>query len=159
MRVKPGPLKINKGDVVLIHDENKRRMEWKLGKIEELVIGGDNVVRGAVLRVRNENGVGSIQRPIQRLFPLEVTDAAQEFVQESAVDNIIDEAEADLADEDSGKNHDLNNVINDKCSGSLGTRNKLGGSTSQKLEKKENNTRSRRKAATSGEQRRRNLQS
>ena len=158
MRVKPGPLKINKGDVVLIHDENKRRMEWKLGKIEELVIGGDNVVRGAVLRVRNENGVGSIQRPIQRLFPLEVTDAAQEFVQESAVDNII-EAEADFADEDSGKNHDLNNVINDKCSGSLGTRNKLGGSTSQKLEKKENNTRSRRKAATSGEQRRRNLQS
>ena len=46
---------------------------WKLGKVEELIQGRDNVVRGARVRLAIRN---FIDRPLQKLFPLELFQGA-----------------------------------------------------------------------------------
>ena len=61
------------GDVVIIHDEQPRAM-WKLGVIEELLIGADGENRAAVLRVSGQGRISKhLRRPVQRLYPIEMT--------------------------------------------------------------------------------------
>ena len=55
------------GDIVQIHDECPRG-RWKLGVVEELMTGRDDLTRAA--RVRTATGITS--RPIVKLYPLEV---------------------------------------------------------------------------------------
>ena len=56
-------------DVVMIHSEDRCRGKWPLGIIEVLYTGRDGVVRGAKLRA----GRGHIERPVNHLYPLELT--------------------------------------------------------------------------------------
>ncbi|KAL9979032.1 hypothetical protein ACROYT_G016624 [Oculina patagonica] len=64
---------VKAGDVVLIQDENQARSKWRLGEIIELIESRDGYKRGAVLRVITKKGKPSkLQRPVQKLFPLEV---------------------------------------------------------------------------------------
>ena len=61
---------IKKGDIVMTENENnKNLMFWKMGRVEGLLKGDDNIVRGATLKLANRN---IIQRPIQKLYPFEV---------------------------------------------------------------------------------------
>ena len=63
------------GDVVLVEEDGVKRNNWKLGRIVELVVGRDGVVRGAQLKTTTEKGsTGMISRPLQKLYPLEVRD-------------------------------------------------------------------------------------
>ena len=55
------------GDVVIIKSVERNRNCWPLGIIEELIIGRDQVVRDAKLRV----GKSVLERPVQHLYPLE----------------------------------------------------------------------------------------
>lgn len=55
------------GDVVLIGDDNMKRIDWPYGRIVELIPGKDRKVR--VVQVLTKSGV--LTRPIQRLYPLE----------------------------------------------------------------------------------------
>ena len=64
--------KISKGDIVVIYDENERRGFWRLGLIEELILGTDGHVRGAKVKVSTGGKPTLWQRPVQRLYPLEV---------------------------------------------------------------------------------------
>jgi len=57
------------GDVVLVGSNDRKRFEWPLGRIIELYPGKDNQVR--VAKVKTSNGV--LVRPLQRLYPLEVS--------------------------------------------------------------------------------------
>ena len=66
---KNGHVHGTRGDVVVIKSEEKNRGQWKLGIIEELIIGQDGVVRGAKLR----EGKSILERPVQLLYPLELT--------------------------------------------------------------------------------------
>jgi len=59
---------IKTGDVVLIHDECPR-INWKLAVVEDLIPGNDGMVRSANIRTKN----GVTNRPVTRLYPLEVT--------------------------------------------------------------------------------------
>lgn len=66
--------KIKIGDVVLIHDENLSRRNWRLGEVTELIESKDGCERGAVLRVVSKKGKHlKLRRPIQKLVPLEVS--------------------------------------------------------------------------------------
>ena len=56
--------------MVLVHDDNKKRVQWPLGKVIELYYSSDGFVRSA--RVQTKNGITS--RPIKRLYPLELCD-------------------------------------------------------------------------------------
>lgn len=58
---------IEVGDVVQIHDETSR-CKWKLAVVNELICGNDGLVRSA--RIRTTTGMTN--RPIVKLYPLEV---------------------------------------------------------------------------------------
>ena len=60
--------KIKVGDVVLVHDDSPR-ISWKMAVVEELITGGDGLVRAANIRTCN----GKTNRPIVKLYPLEIT--------------------------------------------------------------------------------------
>ena len=60
--------RIKVGDVVLIHDEGPR-INWRLAVIKNLIVGGDGLVRAADI----QTSTGRTNRPITKLYPLEVT--------------------------------------------------------------------------------------
>jgi hypothetical protein len=60
------------GDVVVIHEDNKKRALWKLGRVVDLIKGKDGVVRGARVKTESTYSGGVIERPLQKLFPLEM---------------------------------------------------------------------------------------
>ena len=63
---------VKKGDVVCVHEDNVPRQRWKLGTVQELIYGRDNLVRAAVVRLASKGGGIEIQRPLQILYPVEV---------------------------------------------------------------------------------------
>ena len=66
-----GPMAV--GDMVILRNDNTRRMFWKLAKVEQLLPSSDGVVRSAKIRVNSEGGKPiTLRRPIQHLIPLEV---------------------------------------------------------------------------------------
>ena len=56
------------GDVVLVHDDTTR-IHWKLAVIESVNKGADGMIRSANIRT----ATGRTNRPIARLYPLEVS--------------------------------------------------------------------------------------
>lgn len=58
-----------KGDIVLVHDEHRPRGFWKLAKLTKLIIGSDEKIRGAIVRV----GDKCLRCPLQKLYPLEIS--------------------------------------------------------------------------------------
>ena len=69
----PGTTPIAIGDIVVVHDDTKRRGFWNLGKIEEILPGRDGLIRGATVRVYTGGKRSKLlHRPLPRLYPLEV---------------------------------------------------------------------------------------
>ncbi|KAL9975369.1 hypothetical protein ACROYT_G012524 [Oculina patagonica] len=66
---------IQVGDIVHIYADKKPRQQWRLGKVEKLLRGRDNVARAAeVVTVDNSLNKTLLKRPIQKLYPLEVNE-------------------------------------------------------------------------------------
>ena len=65
---------IRPGTVVVIKEDGTPRHKWKMGVIRKVFKGPDRIVRAA--RVLTENGF--LQRPVQKLFPLEVYSEPEE---------------------------------------------------------------------------------
>ncbi|XP_047146189.1 uncharacterized protein LOC124819048 [Hydra vulgaris] len=67
-------------DVVLIRDDIKiPRIQWRMGKVLELIRGADGKVRGARLQVLSKEGIRTTCfRPIQKLIPFEITNKLNE---------------------------------------------------------------------------------
>ena len=61
---------VKKGDVVVVHDDIPRTT-WKMAVIEDLIMGGDGLVRAATIRT----STGTTNRPITKLYPLELNTA------------------------------------------------------------------------------------
>ena len=60
---------VNVGDIVLVElDNNTRRINWSLARVEQLIYGVDKHVR--VVRLRTASG--ELTRPLQKMFPLEL---------------------------------------------------------------------------------------
>ncbi|XP_064619520.1 uncharacterized protein LOC135482967 [Lineus longissimus] len=57
------------GDIVLVHSDETKRVNWKMAKIESLIYGQDGIARAAQIKTAS----GVTNRPIARLYPLEVT--------------------------------------------------------------------------------------
>ena len=72
---------LNVGDIVLINgEENVPRTQWRIGKINKLVIGKDAQVRGAELVVISKTGEKTVcQRPMQKLIPFEINTDRREL--------------------------------------------------------------------------------
>ncbi|GFV31612.1 RNase H domain-containing protein [Trichonephila clavipes] len=56
------------GEMVLIGNDNKKRLSWPIAKIMELIPGRDGEIRTVRLKTQH----GTVIRPVQRIFPLEV---------------------------------------------------------------------------------------
>ena len=81
------------GDIVLIHDDTPR-MQWRLAMIEEVIKGLDGLVRAARIRTSS----GKTNRPLAKLFPLEVNASERQgiegtFSSTEMDNNINDEAD------------------------------------------------------------------
>ncbi|UYV68131.1 hypothetical protein LAZ67_5003135 [Cordylochernes scorpioides] len=61
--------KLSVGDVVIVKVEDKRRLHWPMARIVELFPGRDGHSR--VVKVRTK--LGTLIRPVQKLYPLEVS--------------------------------------------------------------------------------------
>jgi hypothetical protein len=57
------------GDVVIVLSDNKNRGAWPLAAVEETFPGKDGVVRA--VRLKTKNGV--LERPVQYLYPMELS--------------------------------------------------------------------------------------
>ncbi|GFW46893.1 integrase catalytic domain-containing protein [Trichonephila clavipes] len=64
-----GESSIKEGDLVLIGEANNKIINWPLGKVTKMYKGKDGRVRAMEVKTQ----FGSVMRPIQKLYPLEVT--------------------------------------------------------------------------------------
>ena len=62
-------LSVTSGDVVIIKGNEKNRGQWELGIVDELFPGSDGVIRAVKLQA----GKSYLERPIQHLYPLELS--------------------------------------------------------------------------------------
>ena len=60
---------VKEGDIVLIGDNNTKRINWPLAKVIKTYPGKDGKVRVVELKTKS----GTLLRPIQKLYPLEVS--------------------------------------------------------------------------------------
>ncbi|XP_072392091.1 uncharacterized protein [Diabrotica undecimpunctata] len=67
---KPKVSKVSIGDVVLVDNDNIKRLQWPLGKVIELIPGRDDQVKLVRLAIAQ----GQLLRPLQRLYLVEVVD-------------------------------------------------------------------------------------
>ena len=62
-------LSLSRGEVIIIKGEEKNCGHWKLGIVVKLITGRDGAVKGVKLRA----GKSYLERPIQHLYPLELS--------------------------------------------------------------------------------------
>ena len=61
------------GDMVMVHHDHKKRQLWGMVRIEDLIMGESEIVRGAKVKIcRAGKDPSIIERPIEKLFPLEM---------------------------------------------------------------------------------------
>ena len=82
-----GSVKIKRGDVVLIDDAPKSRILWKVGIIDEVNLSSDKEIRKATVRYKQNDVYKSINRPVNKLYPIECGDVNinVKFVEESDI--------------------------------------------------------------------------
>jgi len=66
---------IRRGDVVVIHDANEKRLMWTSGVVADLVTGKDGKVRAAKVRIP---GGTILERAIRCLYPTELREEPEE---------------------------------------------------------------------------------
>ena len=74
---------VSVGDLVLVHGEGHPRSHWKLGKVERILTSKDGQNRGTEVRVQAKKSkrTSLLRRPLQLLYPLEVSCATSETAQ------------------------------------------------------------------------------
>ena len=71
-----GP-KISVGDVVIVRDDNTKRLFWRLAKVVELLVGKDGIARATLVNVSCRSGPPKIlRRSTSHLIPIEVDTCA-----------------------------------------------------------------------------------
>ena len=65
------------GDAVLVRTDNKNRGKWPLAIVQETYPGKDGIVRA----VRLKTSHGTLERPVQHLYPMELTCDVTQAVQ------------------------------------------------------------------------------
>ncbi|GFT55746.1 DUF5641 domain-containing protein [Trichonephila clavipes] len=89
------------GEVVLVGDDNKKRLFWALAKIIELIPGRDGKIRTVRLKTQH----GKMLRPIQRIYPLEIR--SNENLQRDLVENTVEVEDKSHEEEDNGESEEL----------------------------------------------------
>ena len=85
---------ISHGDIVVVHEDKIPRQLWKVGRIENLLRGRDGNVRAAIVETTSEGRTQHLQRPIQRLYPIEISSQESKspsikFIGDDAIQDFI----------------------------------------------------------------------
>ena len=75
------------GDVVLVKEDNLRRMSWRKGQIIHVIRGVDKLIGGAQIKVRQRNldKMLTLKRPLNYLVPFEIMDADKHVTENNDV--------------------------------------------------------------------------
>ena len=80
-----GTADVKTGDIVIIHNQDHQRGSWKMGQIENLIVGRDGRVGGASQRLPpRSRHQKRLQCPLKLLYPLEISQAVELTSQEPA---------------------------------------------------------------------------
>ena len=79
--------KIKKGDIVIIHDEKKSRALWSVAKVEKVLLSNNNKVRGATMKYCINGKAVVINKPINKLYPIEPVKQTSADIQPKFVDD------------------------------------------------------------------------
>ena len=82
MKGTDAPQPIKTGNVVLIHDDSPRT-NWKMAMVQRLIKGNDGYVRAAEIKTNT----GRTNRPISKLYPLEISANEEDTSAELKTDN------------------------------------------------------------------------
>ena len=82
-------------EVVLIHEEGLKRTQWRLGRVLEIINSSDGQIRGVVLKVNHNGRSSTLRRPIQCLYPLEVTQ--QTVLDDQPANKVVQDTEQDIS--------------------------------------------------------------
>lgn len=61
---------LSEGEFVLVHEDNVKRSNWKMGKVVGLITGKEGEVRGAKLKLIAKGKAIFVNRALQKLYPL-----------------------------------------------------------------------------------------
>lgn len=61
------------GDVITVFEDGDKRNNWKMAVVESLILGKDEQVRRANVRVITKGKIVRLSRPVQKLYPIEVS--------------------------------------------------------------------------------------
>ena len=71
---KPLSKSVNIGDIVHISKDKTPRQFWRIGRIEKLLTGRDNLVRAVeLITLDKAKNIIRLKRPLKKLFPLELS--------------------------------------------------------------------------------------
>ena len=73
---------VKTGDVVLIEDKSVPRIKWHLGVVQHVYPGRDGLIRSVDLKTKK----GTLNRPIKKLYPLEINSSIFEKCSEDKTD-------------------------------------------------------------------------
>ena len=59
--------------MVTVFEDGVKRNKWKMAVVESLILGKDEQVRGANVRVITKGKIVRLSRPVQKLYPIEVS--------------------------------------------------------------------------------------
>ena len=59
--------------MVTVFEDGVKRNKWKMAVVESLILGKDEQVRGANVRVITKRKIVRLSRPVQKLYPIEVS--------------------------------------------------------------------------------------
>jgi len=67
------------GDIVIVKDDQSKRLFWKVAKVEQLIMSRDGKFGAAVIWVSTPKGTTQLlQRSLKYLFPIEVSSQLKE---------------------------------------------------------------------------------
>ena len=88
------------GDVVLVHNDGAR-INWKLAVVQDLVKGNDGLVRSATIRT----STGVTNRPITKLYPLEVAVNDAASIRRQVTEGGSDQDDQEVTSEQQANGH------------------------------------------------------
>ena len=86
-KVKDHQCKTKKGDIVIIHDNKKSHALWLVAKVEKVLLSNDNKVRGATIKYFINGKAVVMNRPINKLYPIEPVKQTSADIQTKFIDD------------------------------------------------------------------------
>ena len=84
-------IRIKENDVVLIYDDGPRNA-WKMGSVQEVIVGRDDRIRAAKVKTSN----GELYRSINHLYPIEVSQRQEEQKAQTPTESLQDKGQVQI---------------------------------------------------------------